>query len=334
MAYDEEILRRAKQRLEAGRAERRETLESRRENAYRRQPRLREIDAELRRTSARVLSAALRPGGDPQRAVERLREKNLDLQAEKKSLLAQLHLPPDYLSGRPDCPLCQDTGYVDERMCRCLRKLCAQEQQKELSKMLDLGNQSFDSFSLHWYSDRTDRKKDASPRENMEAIYEACQEYARKFGPDSGNLLFFGSTGLGKTFLSAAIAREVSASGFSVVYDTAAHIFQQFEAEKFDREEDAGHDVRRVLRCDLLILDDLGTEHATPFVKSALYQIINTRLLERRATILSTNLEPKNIGKHYSPQIASRIEGEYQIFGFFGEDIRQLRREYDGEPPY
>ncbi|MBR4210861.1 MAG: hypothetical protein IKR84_00520 [Oscillibacter sp.] len=110
MAYDEEILRRAKQRLEARRAKRRETLESHRENAYRRQPRLREIDAELRRTSARVLSAALRPGGDPQQAVEQMREKNLDLQAEKKSLLAQLHLPPDYLSESPACPLCQDTG--------------------------------------------------------------------------------------------------------------------------------------------------------------------------------------------------------------------------------
>ncbi len=334
MAYDEEILRRAKQRLEAGRAKRRETLENHRENAYRRQPRLREIDAELRRTSARVLSAALRPGGDPQQAVEQLREKNLDLQAEKKSLLAQLRLPPDYLSGSPACPLCQDTGYVNEKMCRCLRKLCMQEQQKELSKMLDLGNQSFDSFCLRWYSDRTDPEEGVFPRENMEAIYEACQKYARKFGPDSGNLLFFGSTGLGKTFLSAAIAREVSASGFSVVYDTAAHIFQRFEAEKFDREEDAGHDVRRVLRCDLLILDDLGTEHSTPFVRSVLYRIVNTRLLERRATILSTNLEPEDIAERYSPQIASRIEGEYQIFEFFGEDIRQLRKEYDGEPPY
>ena len=200
--------------------------------------------------------------------------------------------------------------------------------------MLDLGNQSFDSFSLHWYSDRTDPEEGVFPRENMENIYEACQKYARQFGPESGNLLFFGSTGLGKTFLSAAIAREVSASGFSVVYDTAAHVFQRFEAEKFDRDEDAGHDVRRVLRCDLLILDDLGTEHSTPFVKSVLYQIINTRLLERRATILSTNLPPEDIAERYSSQIASRIEGEYQIFEFFGEDIRQLRREYDGKPPY
>ncbi|MBQ9492791.1 MAG: ATP-binding protein [Oscillibacter sp.] len=335
MAYDEEILRRARQRFDAARQERRATLESRRENAYRRQPRLREIDAELRKTSARTLSAALRQGGDPVRAVRELQKNNLDLQAEKKSLLAQLRLPIDYLTEQPACPLCQDSGYTDGHMCRCLRKLCAQEQQKELSKMLDLGNQSFESFSLRWYSDRADRKTGVSPRKNMEAIYASCLDYARKFGPDSGNLLFVGSTGLGKTFLSAAIAREVSSAGFSVVYDSAAHIFERFEAEKFDRgEENAGQDVSRVLRCDLLILDDLGTEMSSPFIKSALYRIVNTRLMERRSTILSTNLEPKKLSKYYSPQIASRIEGEYQIFPFFGDDIRQLRKENDGEPPF
>ena len=334
MAYDEKILRRAKQRFEAERNERRKTLESNRENAFRRQPRLREIDAELRKTSGRILAAALRSNSDPVRAVETLRERNLKLQAEKKSLLKSLRLPFDYLDEKPACPICRDSGYADGHMCRCLVNVYAKEQRKELSKMLDLGAQSFESFSLHWYSDRIDHTQGMSPRQNMEDIYEDCVEYARNFTPESGNLLFFGASGLGKTFLSAAIAREVSAAGFSVVYDTAAHVFQQFEAEKFDREEDANHDVNRILRCDLLILDDLGTELATPFMKSALYQIVNTRLIERRSTILSTNLEPKNLSKCYSPQIASRIEGEYQIFGFFGEDIRQLRKEGGGKPPY
>ena len=334
MAYDEEILRRARQRFEAARQQRRQELEARRENAYRRQPRLREIEAELRKTSAQILSAALRHGGDPLRALEKLREKNLSLQAEKKTLLGKLHLPLDYLSEKPGCPLCKDSGYVNGRMCKCLRDYCAKEQKKDLSKMLDLGTQSFESFSLDWYSNRTNRKQGMSPRENMEGIYETCAEYARKFGTERGNLLFFGSTGLGKTFLSAAIAREVSAAGFSVVYDTAAHVFRQFsDAEKFDREDDARPNVRRILRCDLLILDDLGTEKSSSLVTSALYQIINTRLMERRATILNTNLEPKNLSKYYSPQIASRIEGEYQILGFFGEDIRQLRKENNGNPP-
>lgn len=333
MAYDEEILRRARQRFDAQRQERRAALESRRQSVYRRQPRIREIDAELCKTSARVLSAALRYG-DPRQAVAQLREKNLNLQAEKKSLLAQLRLPLDYLKDQPACPVCRDSGYTDDgHMCWCLKKLCAQEQKKDLSKMLDLDNQSFENFSLDWYSDRTDKTQHMSPRKYMEYIYKQCLEYARKFGPNSGNLFFFGSSGLGKTFLSAAIAREVSAAGFSVVYDTAAHVFQQFEAERFNREADAPREVSRVLHCDLLILDDLSADMPSQLMRNALYQIVNTRLIERRATILSTNLEPTNLEK-YSPQIASRIQGEYEIFGFFGEDIRQLKRKYHGKPPY
>ena len=335
MAYDESILRRAKERFEAERTERRRTLEGRRENVRLRQPRLTEIEAELSKTSGRILAAALRRDGDPQKAVEELRERNLSLQAEKQAILKRLRLPADYLDEKPACPLCRDEGYLEDgRMCRCLLDCCAKEQKKELSKTLNLGEQSFDNFSLRWYSKRTDPEQGMSPRENMEGVYETCEEYARNFRPDGGNLLFFGSTGLGKTFLSAAIAREVGAAGFSVVYDTAAHIFRQFEAEKFERDGGADRDVNRVLRCDLLILDDLGTEMSTAFTKSALYQIINTRLIERRSTILNTNLEPGELSERYSPQIASRIEGEYQILSFFGDDIRRLRKEHDGRPPF
>ena len=140
-------------------------------------------------------------------------------------------------------------------------------------------------------------------------------------------MLPFGAPGLGKTFLSAAIAREVSGNGWSVVYDTAGRIVQRFEAQKFTREEDAGDDVDRVLNCDLLILDDLGTEMTTAFVQSALYQIVNTRLMEKKSTILNTNLMPGEIARRYSPQLASRIEGEYQLLPFFGKDIRKLKKE-------
>ena len=156
-------------------------------------------------------------------------------------------------------------------------------------------------------------------------MYDTCVEYAHNFGKRPANLLLFGRPGLGKTHLSAAIAREVSGKGFSVVYDTAGHVFERFEAQKFGRDE-AERDVERVLNCDLLILDDLGTELTTAFVQSALYQILNSRLLEKRSTIVSTNLMPEAIGQRYSPQIASRIEGEYQLLPFVGEDIRTLKK--------
>ena len=330
MAYDGRVLRRALQRFEEDRRARQERLQERRETIFRRQPRLRQIDAELRSTTSRIISSALRRGTDPLPALEVLRDENLSLQEEKRELLSKLGLPQDCLEDKPACALCGDTGYRGGEMCRCLREYYAREQQKELSRMLDLAGQSFETFSLDWYAEEALPHLGISPRENMEWIYRTCKRYAEHFtAPGGGNLLLTGPPGLGKTFLSAAIAREVSGDGWSVVYDTAAHIFQRFEDRKFGREEgeEAEGDVTRVLTCDLLILDDLGTEMTTAFVQSALYQIINSRLMERRPTILSTNLKVAELGGRYGAQTASRIEGEYQILTFFGQDIRVLRKE-------
>ena len=257
--------------------------------------------------------------------MELLKAENLSLQKEKRELLEQMGLPEDCLEEKPACPLCGDSGYRNGAVCRCLRQYYAREQQRELSRMLDLRGQSFETFSLDWYSEECDPALGISARENMDWVYRTCRRYAGQFGPESGSLLLTGDPGLGKTFLSAAIAREVSGEGWSVVYDTAGHIFESFEAKKFGREEGEDSDVERILRCD--ILGDLGTEMTTAFVQSALYQIINGRLLERRATILSTNLRLEELGRRYSPQIASRLEGEYQILPFFGEDIRKLKKE-------
>ena len=327
MAYDGKIMHRALQQFGEDRQAREERFQARRESVFRRQPRLRQIEEELGSTMSRIITSALRHGTDPGPAVEVLREENLRIQEEKRQLLTQMGLPQDCLDEKPACALCGDTGYRNGQVCRCLRQYYAREQQKELSRMLDLGSQSFDTFSLDWYPQEYDASFGSSARENMEKVYDICADYAHQFGKYPGNLLLFGAPGLGKTFLSAAIAREVSGNGWSVVYDTAGRIFQRFEAQKFTREEDAGDDVDRVLNCDLLILDDLGTEMTTAFVQSALYQIVNTRLMEKKSTILNTNLMPGEIARRYSPQLASRIEGEYQLLPFFGKDIRKLKKE-------
>lgn len=325
MAYDGRLLRLAQERYEADRSAREADLTEQREQLYARRPRLREIQDQLRRTASRVMAAALRRGEDPLPEIQRLREENLSLQAERQMLLAELGLPDNALEDTPLCPFCNDTGYRGGEMCRCLKTYYVEEQRKELSKLLDLGSQSFDTFDTDWYSDQRAPGKTKSAREHMEWVYDNCVEYAHNFGKKPANLLLFGRPGLGKTHLSAAIAREVSGKGFSVVYDTAGHIFERFEAQKFGRDE-AERDVERVLNCDLLILDDLGTEMVTTFVQSALYQIINGRLLEKKSTIVSTNLMPEAIAQRYSGQIASRIEGEYQLLPFVGEDIRVLKK--------
>ena len=329
MAYDGKIMRRAMQRFEEERQMRMMAFERQREELFHRVPRLREIDTQLRGTMSRIISEALRTGVDPQSAVERLRDENLGLQAEKHKILSSLGLPKDILEEKVICPLCGDTGYRNGQVCRCLRRCYTEEQQKELSRMLDLGSQSFQSFSLEWYSDTLVPGKEKTARAHMkEIVYEYCKMYAYRFGRESESLFLFGAPGLGKTHLSAAIAREVSAEGWSVVYDTATHIFERFEQQKFGKEaEEVSTDVERILNCDLLILDDLGTEMTTAFVQSALYQIVSTRLREHHATIISTNLSPGKISDRYSPQIASRIEGEYRLLPFVGTDIRKLKKQ-------
>ena len=332
MGYEAAVLRRAAKRLAQRRRRREEEQERRRREICAQLPRVAEIDRELKGTIYQIIAASLREGRDPAPSIKVIRDRNLDLQAEKARLLTEHGWPADALDDKPACPRCGDTGWVGASMCSCLRQLCAQEQIAELSKLLDLGEQSFDTFSLDVYSPSPWRGSGISPRENMEMVYEICLNYAQKFGRFYFNNLFLsGAPGLGKTFLSACIARTVSENGFSVVYDTAVNIFSRFEDRKFSRDaedtREARDETRRYLSCDLLILDDLGSEMTTPFVQSALYTLINSRLTADRRTVISSNLSMEDVRRRYAPQIASRLEGEYRVLPFFGEDIRLLRKQ-------
>ncbi len=331
MAYEQAVLRAAKERLANRRRQREERAEAKRREIYAALPRVAEIDRTLRRTMTELMTAALRGGNDPAPAIAALREKNMDLQVERAELLTTHGYRPDDPEGTPYCALCGDSGWVRGVMCSCLKELCAQAQIKELSRLLDLGEQSFDTFDMEYYSPLPWAGSGIAPRENMEMVFEICGDYARKFGRYYFNNLFLtGAPGLGKTFLSACIARTVSENGFSVVYDTAVNIFAQFEAQKFGKDLDdtreARDETRRYLYCDLLILDDLGSEMTTPFVQTALYTLINTRLMSNKKTVISSNLSMDDVRRRYSSQIASRLEGEYRALPFFGDDIRLLRK--------
>lgn len=329
MAFDTGILSRAILQYEADLEKKKQERQQKKEQIYTALPRTREIDRALRSTMGQIVAAAFKRGSDPTVALERVKAENLSLQRERAELLVGNGYPYDALEDKAFCPLCNDSGYAKDGPCRCLLSYYTREQNKELSKLLDLGSQSFDTFDFKWYSDTYWPKEQSSPRENMEIVYELCANYAHNFSRKSTNLLMTGAPGLGKTFLSACIAREVTEQGYSVVYDTASHIFSQFERGKFGREsqfdEDAELDINRCLSCDLLIMDDLGSEMTTAFVISALYQIINTRMMTGKKTILNTNLPLADLGKRYGAAILSRIEGEYQILTFFGEDIRKQR---------
>ena len=321
MAYSDAIVQRALRRLQSEKEQNEQSSRARIAAIYEKEPRLAEIERELRRTAAHVLAVTFRTQGDPVSAMQQLKKENLALQQERDWILQTEGLEPDDLTVQPICPKCGGTGYVGAAMCECLKELCRQEQKKELSALLGSGHESFEKFRLDLYPAQYDERLKTSPRTLMERTYRDTLAYAQGFSCASPSLLFVGATGLGKTFLSACIARTVAEHGFSVSYAPVSRLFAAFEADKFRPDPDASR-TAEFFSCDLLIIDDLGTEMTTQFTVSALYQILNTRLLEGRPTIVSTNLPLGDIAPRYSAQIYSRLLGAYRLYKFYGDDIR------------
>ena len=330
MALDGKILRRALDRYEEANRLRSEDTRRLREEIYGKDGRVEELDRLLRASVAEAAALALRGGDDPERAVKAIQEKNLGWQDERAKRIAALGYPRGCIDETPACPLCGDRGYVGTKPCSCLMKLYKEEQRKELSRLLDLQGERFDAFRLRYYDDVFDPATGVNPRRHMESVRQICRKFAENFTPGSGSLFLTGAPGLGKTFLSACIASTVAEKGCSVVYDTAVNIVSYFEEARFNRrgeQEEAEADVKRCLHCDLLILDDLGTEMNTSFSVSAIYEVLNTRLREGRSTVVSSNLSLEEISRRYTPQIASRLAGSYKELKFYGRDIRLQKKE-------
>ena len=323
MAYSNDVVRRARQRLESMKADRESQQQARLREVYEALPRVREIDRQLRSSMVLAAQAAFLKGTDGKEALANVRQANLTLQQERKTLIAD-KFPPEYLDESPICSRCGGSGYIGSTMCVCLLDLCRQEQKKELS-LLAAGDKRFEDFRLDYYPERTDPKYGISARAVMTRTLDICRRYAADFTPRSGNLLLNGGTGLGKTFLSACIAREVADKGFSVAYESAQHLFAKLEKHRFHPDEESAMAVEKINGCDLLIVDDLGTELTGNFIIAALYALVNDRLLAGKPMIISTNLNISEIKERYSPQIASRLQGSFHLLPFLGEDIRVIK---------
>ncbi len=323
MSYSSEIVARAQARLANSKEERESENRQRLAKAYARVPRIREIDIALRKTMVVAAQNAFVSGSDARQALEEARIHNLALQQERRELAAR-YFEEGYLDEIPICEHCGGHGYVGSSMCECLAELCRQEQKKELV-LLSGNKESFNQFRLDYYSDIVDPQVGTSPRFVMDKTFHACRTYAATFSQYSGNLLFVGGTGLGKTFLAACIARMVADRGYSVIYETASHLFAKLERAKFGGDEAARKEAERFAACDLLILDDLGTEMPGQFVTSALYSLLSDRLMASKPMVVTTNLNIDEIRRRYTPQIASRLEGSFRRLTFLGEDIRVLK---------
>ena len=322
MAYSKEVVIRARERLASMKADKESLAQQRLAEAYQQVPRLRQIDKMLRQTMAATIQAAFTKGEDVHAAMEQVKQENLRLQQERQELI-EANFRLGWLDESPVCGCCGGSGYIGSTMCKCLSDLCLEEQRKELT-LLAGSNASFDKFRLDYYPDILDKNSEMpiSIRVVMARTFDVCRQYAQNFDKNSGNLLFCGDTGLGKTFLSACIAKEVAAKGFSVAYESATHLFTNMERAKFESDEDAREKAERYSACDLLIIDDLGTEMVSQFTLSSLYTLINDRVLSGKATIISTNMTNDTMKHRYNSQIVSRLRGNFTRVTFLGEDSR------------
>ena len=321
MAYDPNVVRAARDRLERRRREAETTAAARREQWCTRIPRLREIEREKAAAIPELTHAIL---AGESAAIDGIRQKNLRLQQEMGDILRASGCDFDNFEPRYTCQACGDTGYVGGAVCDCYRRLLQEEACRALSGLSAMRLTDFGSMRLEYYEDRVDPKLGVSPRQHMQDIIAYCRDYTAHFTPAADSLLLQGATGIGKTHLCLAIARGVAEQGFGVVYGSVQPLIRQLEAEHFGRAQGDSED--QLIACDLLVLDDLGMEFDTPFSRACLYNVLNARLLEGRPTVVSTNLGFKALQERYGDQIASRISGGFVPLLCVGKDIRQIIR--------
>lgn len=307
-------------------------LEHRKEELYSKIPRLQEIETELNTFAINTAKNILAGSS----SLEDLNKKVAELKNEKEKILKENNIPDSFLEPNYECKICKDTGYIQNKnsassLCSCLKQKLLDISYNK-SNISNLSKENFETFNSDIFSDKPEPEKyriNISPRQNMITIKSKCIEFVENFdNTETKNLLFTGNTGLGKTFMSNCIANELIKRGKNVLYQTAPVLLETVIDNKMNKYKTSSQDdfYKNVLEADLLIIDDLGTECLNSMKLSELFTILNTRLLNLSnhitKTIISTNLNINNIFKNYEERIGSRIAGFYDIYYFFGDDLR------------
>ena len=302
-----------------------ELLEQHRVYCHKKAPEISELENLKSTLGTKSVTEAIKAGKKARAVVEEYKKQSLDLQKQIKDILKYLELDESYLTLQYSCKKCEDRGYIGVKMCDCYKKELIRQSFALSNLGASLSEQTFENFNLKYYSDKKDPDYgNQSAREHIEKVFKFCKQYAAQFSSESKNLMLKGQCGLGKTHLSSAIAKEVIEKGHWVAYETTQGIISKLEAEHFGKSEDVKTEY--LYRCDLLIMDDLGAEFKTSFTESALYNLINQRIVSKKTTIISTNYTDDEINDIYHERINSRLKGDFLPLQFFGEDIRAKKQ--------
>lgn len=319
MGYSRENLKRIKEQFSQKRFAAQKESEIKTAELEEKYPDIKKLNALIRETGIRIVETAFSHEKDIEKKVKEI-EAEYDANIKiRNSFLDACGYPSNYFDVKYECELCSDEGFDDDgKMCICMKRALALATYESSGIGKLITRQGFDNFDLGYY-------KSGDERNSMKQVLDSCRDYANTFNSKtSENMLFLGTTGLGKTHLSTSVAKTVIDRGYDVVYETAQKLFDDFEHEKFSHDYNADKEsvTRKYFDCDLLIIDDLGTELSTQFTVSCLYNIINTRINNEKPMMISTNLGQKELRQRYADRITSRLFGEFSVMVFKGEDIR------------
>ena len=332
MAYNSKVVKKVLTDMENKEKKAILDAKKRKDELYRKLPELRELDEKLIGTYKEIMdsiSRAMNPVDDSVIELDDIKAENQNLQKMRKLILEQHGYSADYTEPVYSCKNCSDTGYRNDDICTCLKRALAIESVNESGFGETIKSQNFKNFSLEYYKTDTSYEAECNPYEQMATVFEQCINYAKTFGKSNSpvkHLIFVGGTGLGKTHMSSAIAGEIIKKGYDVYYNSAQNILSSFEKERFSYRNEFDTDIiERYMSCDLLIIDDLGTEYTGSVYATSLYGLINARLAANKAMIITTNLGYEDMRRKYDERIVSRIAGEFATVYFVGDDIRLLK---------
>lgn len=294
-------------------------LQSRKNKIFSVIPEIKKIEKEIQRLCISLPMNSLKNTENIEKYIKNVKEQIMDLKIRRTELLVSNNYPMDYLELHYQCPKCKDTGFIGQKQCSCYKQKLIKIFYKNSNLINMLKENNFSNFNIEYFSIEKTEDEGKNPRKNMQKILMHMRNYIKNFNTTNDNFLFYGSSGTGKTFLSHCIAKYLLSRGFLVIYKTSKELFENLKEIRFENNKDLEE---LLMDCDLLIIDDLGTEQITDFSKTELFNLLNAKLLNKNKMIISTNYSLEELPNIYSERITSRLFGDFILFKFFGNDIR------------